>query len=205
MANINLIATRRAERVSMARLAKGLVGALGVAVVVGVGITGYMMIQILAAKNETTQVEAELTKLAPIRKEIEAAENQRKELRPKLDTLTEAQTRTRRWFDILEGLKRSVPDETWLNSVGAEGGIGPDETQSLKINGSTTSQERVGETMIRLSQQAELYKPSELKYTQSVRNAEGEMVEFELTAQLQPLPSQEKQAKKEGEDAAKAN
>src|SRR5207249_1152722 len=93
-----------------------------------------------------------------------SAESERANLAPKLETLTLAQKRTRRWYDLLEGLKHAIPEETWLTTLAVEqAGDAP----SIKINGVTSNQARVGETMIRLNAQAEQYNKVDLRYTQT--------------------------------------
>jgi len=107
---------------------------------------------------------------------------ERDELKPKLTTLTDAQKSTNRWFGIMEGLKRAVPEQTWLTNVSVESAAeGP---QTARINGMTTSQSRVGEAMFRLNQQGDYYKNVDLRYTQTTKIGEQDCVEFELAAHL---------------------
>ncbi|MFN3648529.1 MAG: PilN domain-containing protein [Armatimonadota bacterium] len=182
MANINLISARRAERVRVAKVAKGLLIGLIVVSSLGLGSAAFMTGQIFIAGGRVTAAEKELEKLRPILDEIEAAEKERLALQPKLTTLTEAQQATNRWYGILEGLKRAVPEETWLTNLAVEkSGDGP---QTLRINGMTASQTRVGETMYRLTQQPEHYAKVDLRYSETSRAQIADAVEFELAAQL---------------------
>jgi Tfp pilus assembly protein PilN len=200
MANINLIAARRAERVRLTKIAKGLIGAIGVTVVVGTVSAAMMTVRVVMVRGEIAGIDRELATLAPIRKEIEANEKERLVLQPKLAALGEARKRTRRWYDIMEGLKRAVPEETWLNSLSVE--VSPDANQSIRLDGTTTTQERVGETMLRMAQQPEYFKKVDLRFTQANRTEYGEVVSFELASQLQPLDPPVEEGKK---DAPKAN
>jgi len=185
MANINLISARRAERVRHAKIAKGLVGLLGGSVVAGICGLGFMTMQLVGAQHQIAEYDKKLEGLKPVLAEIQAAEAERKVLQPKLITLTDAQGRTTRWFDIMEGLKRAVPQQTWLTNVSVEK-VG-DTNQVMKINGITVNQSRVGETMMRLGDQADYYKKVDLRYTQVTRGELGENVEFELAAELQSM------------------
>lgn len=185
MANINLISARRAERVRLTRLARGLSLACLVAAGAGLATLGFMGSQVLLAKSAVDALEKELGKLRPIREQIERDEKERTALQPKIQTLTEAQGATKRWFGIMEGLKRAVPEQTWLTSLGVEAN-GP-TGQIMKINGVTVSQARVGETMYRLSGQPEFYERVDLRFT-TVSNEKGSQnVEFELAAPLIPV------------------
>lgn len=185
MANVNLISARRAERVRLTRLARGLSLACLVAVGVGVATIGFMGSQIYLAKSSVDALEKELAKLRPIREQIETDERERRALQPKIATLTQAQGATKRWFGIMEGLKRAVPDNTWLTNLAVE--QNGETGQTMKINGITVNQSRVGETMYRLSGQPEFYQRVDLRFTTVSKNEDSENVEFELAAPLKPL------------------
>jgi Tfp pilus assembly protein PilN len=144
--------------------------------------------QVMATRSQVADADRELEKLRPIIAEMEADQRERSALLPKLATLTEAQQQTRRWFGMLEGFKRAVPEQTWLTNVSVE--RTPD-TQTLKLNGVTVNQSRVGETMYRLSQQPDFYKKVDLRFTQTLNAQSESSVEFELAAQLN-LPEPKK-------------
>lgn len=189
MANINLISARRAERVRLSKIAKGLLaatvgaGALGLVAIVVVGS------QVIATGMKVAAAERELEKLRPIIAEMEADQAERNALKPKLVTLTDAQGQTKRWLGMMDGFKRAVPEQTWLTNVSVEKAA--ENSKILKINGVTVSQSRVGETMYRLSQQPDFYSKVDLRYTQTMKSEREDNVEFELAAQLN-LPQPEK-------------
>lgn len=182
MANINLISARRAERVRLTRLARGLSLACFVATGLGLVTVGFMGSQLFMARSSVDALEKELSKLRPIRDQIEADEREREALQPKIATLTKAQSSTKTWFGIMDGLKRAIPEETWLTNISVEqnGQTG----KTMKINGVTVSQTRVGETMYRLSGQPEFYKRVDLRFTTLNKTSGREAVEFELAAPL---------------------
>ncbi len=200
MANINLISTRRAERVRLTKIAKGLMFAAIATSGIGLGGVAFQTAHIVGTNQAIRGLDEELAKLNPILDQIKTDEEARRRLVPKLETLTEAQARTRRWYGIMEGMKRAVPEETWLTSLSVErGGEGE---MSIRVNGITANQSRVGETMYRLTQQAEHYQKVDLRYTQTIKLQDRENVEFELAAML----SQPEEAAKPGEgDATKTN
>ena len=200
MANINLISARRADRVRLSRIAKGLTAAVVAAGVLAVGAITTLSFQLLVSKGRIAEADARLMTLRPILAEIEADEAEQKALQPKLKTLLEAQKRTSRWFAIMEGLKRAVPAETWLTNVSVERVA--NVPAGIKINGITVNQTRVGETMTRLTLQGENYKKVDLRYTQASPDRERESVEFELVA-LMNQPEQEQ--KGDSTSATKAN
>jgi Tfp pilus assembly protein PilN len=204
MANVNLISARRAERVRFTRLAKGLsltCLAAGAAVLLGVGFVGS---QIVLTRNAIGEVDRELEKLRPIREQIERDERERMALQPKIETLTKAQAGTRRWSGMMEGLKRAVPDQTWLTNISVEQAGAASKV--MKINGITETQARVGETMLRLSGQPEYYQRVDLGFTTASKQAGRErQVEFELKAPLAELQFTSGLSPAGDGDAIKAN
>jgi Tfp pilus assembly protein PilN len=182
MANVNLISTRRTERVRLTRMARGLSLACVLAGGLGLVAVGFMGSQIFMSRSAIAGLDQELTKLRPIREQIERDERERVALQPRIDTLTVAQGDTQRWLGIMEGLKRAVPDQTWLTNVSVEES-GP-ETKQLKLNGVTDTQARVGETMLRLNGQRDFYDRVDLVFTSNARAAGIDKVEFELRAAL---------------------
>jgi len=204
MANVNLIAARRAERVRYTRLAKGLSVtclAAGAAMLLGVGFVGS---QVVLTRNAIGQVEQELEKLRPIREQIERDERERMALQPKIDTLTKAQTGTRRWSGMMEGLKRAVPDQTWLTNISVD--LAGSTDKVMKLNGITDTQARVGETMLRLAGQPDYYRRVDLGFTAASKQPGREnLVEFELKAPLTVPQFASGNLPSGGDDATKAN
>ena len=197
MANINLISARRAERVRLTKIARGLFTGLIVSGVLSAGSVTFMLTRMVMASARAAHAEAKLVELRPVLEEIENAERERAELVPKLETLTQAQVRTNRWFGIMDGLRRVIPPQTWLTSLAVQKS---GEANLVKINGITVNQSRVGETMYRLTQQTEFYTKVDLGYTRTTTTADSENVEFELAAALyQP----ELEKKEENGDANK--
>lgn len=192
MANINLISSRRAERVRLARIARGLAVATIVVLTMGMGSAGFMFGQIIMAGGSLAKAEAQMEKLRPVLDEIAASEQRQAQLKPKLETLTQAQVRTHRWWSVMEGFKRAIPNETWLTNMAVE--KNGDDDQTVRINGITANQARVGETMYRLSQQQEFYKKVDLRFTQVSQDPLDPKVEFELAAQMNPVEGEEKPA-----------
>lgn len=201
MANINLISARRAERVRLTRVTRGLLAGIAGTTVVGFGAFSLLAFQLLAVNAHFGDVQAKLIKLRPILKQIEADQAERAALQPKILTLTEAQKKTQRWYDILEGMKRAIPEETWLTNLAVEKGA-VDTPGALRLTGTTVSQTRVGETMYRLTQQPNYYKKVDLRFTQTNQVDTHSEVAFELVAQL---VGTEPEKKKDDHNAPKTN
>jgi Tfp pilus assembly protein PilN len=197
MANVNLISARRAERIRLTKVTRGLAVGLLLTGAAGFGLIVVMTGSLLFQNAQISAADSELTKLQPIIRAIEAAEAEHAAIQPKLKTLSSAQTSTRRWFGIMDGLKRVVPEQTWLTNVSVEK-VG-DATATMRLNGVTVNQTRVGETMYRLSLQPNYYKQVDLRFTNTTAaSAEKQKsVEFELAAQLN-LPG----AEQKGDDSA---
>src|SRR4051812_9463918 len=104
MANVNLISARRAERVRLTKVTRAMLMATVGTAALGVIAAAWMGGRILSADGEIHQADSKLVSLRPIREQIEADEKERQALQPKLVTLSEAQKRTHRWFDMMEGL-----------------------------------------------------------------------------------------------------
>lgn len=182
MANVNLISARRADRVRLTKISRGLtLATIATGAVSGVLIL-VMSTRLLSAQGDVTTADKKLAELRPVLHQIELEEQERSGLTPKLGTLTDAQQSTRRWFGIMDGLKRAVPEQTWLTNVSVEGNA--ETGRVMRIDGVTANQSRVGETMYRLSQQPDYYKQVNLRYTQTTKMDTGDNVEFELAAQL---------------------
>ena len=191
MANINLISARRGERVRLTKLSRGLLTAVVATSVLSAGAVTFMMTRLVFANARLGAAEARLAELRPVLQEIEDAERERAELKPKLTTLTDAQGRTSRWNGIMEGLKRVVPEQTWLTSISVEGQ--GEAARVMRVNGITINQSRVGETMYRLTQQPDFYNKVDLRYTRTTKLDQRDNVEFELAAELnQPELEKEK-------------
>ncbi len=203
MANINLISSRRAERVRLARIARGLGVATVVVLTIGMGSAAFMFGQIIMAGGALAKAEVEMEKLRPVLDEIASAEQRQAQLKPKLETLTQAQVRTHRWWSVMEGFKRAIPTETWLTNMAVE--KSSDDAQTVRLNGITANQARVGETMYRLSQQQEFYRKVDLRFTQASQDPLDPKVEFELAAQMIPVEGEARPAvnKKDGKGDAK--
>jgi Tfp pilus assembly protein PilN len=184
MVSINMIAGRRAERLRLARITRGLTLSAGMAGALIFAIFATMSARIIATRMEAGRVDAQLARLQPTLERIAALNQERAILRPRLVVLDNAQSATLRWHSVLADLQRSIPPQTWLIGLAVEGAR--DSDQTVRLNGVTVSQKLVGEAMLRLNQNR-LYKAIDLHFTQSGKVGERDTVEFELAAHLQPM------------------
>jgi Tfp pilus assembly protein PilN len=143
----------------------------------------FVRAQIFATGAALSRVDRELSRLKPALDRLAQVERSRAALKPKLTVLSKAQGDTMKWYDVLLSLKKTVPNHAWLTSLSVDGGR--DEDQSVRLNGITDSQSRVGEAMLRLNQTG-LYKAVDLHFTQSGKLGATDTVEFELAAHLPP-------------------
>jgi Tfp pilus assembly protein PilN len=197
MPNINLISSRRAETLRLRRVMRGLLATMLGTSGIGLAILVALGLQLALAGQALDKAEKDLETLRSVRQEIEAARKAQADLKPKLDTLSQAQQVTTRWYGLLEGLKRAVPRETWLTNLrverAGEGG------QALVLQGLTKNHTNAGITMMLLQKQPEFYKDVVLKYTTAQEIDEQKVVEYQLSAFLNQ-PEKEKEA----EEKAKA-
>src|SRR5205085_1900289 len=108
VSSINLIAARRAEHYRLMRITRGLTMACITAGAILLGIFTLNSARLIQTNIAVGQTEAKLARLKPTLDRIHAAQMQRVALQPKLVTLTNAQSATLRWFDVLDGLKRAI-------------------------------------------------------------------------------------------------
>ena len=139
MININLIAERRSLQLRRLRLLR--VGVYGVGVMalgtmvlwVGMGVA------ISTVEGKVSQCEAKLTapELARSLKRIKFLEDQEKSLSPRVQLLQKVRNSRRAWIRIMRDVSACIPPDVWLTGIVSQ--RNPDG-QSLKINGTTTSQ-----------------------------------------------------------------
>ena len=187
MGSINLIAARRAEHYRLLRVTRSLTIACVSAAACLLGIFTLNSARLIHTRMTIRQRSVELEQLKPTLDRIHIAQMARLALQPKLITLTNAQSATLRWYDVLDGLKRAIPQQAWLTNLIVESA--KDGNQAVRFDGITVSQKLVGETMLRLNT-FDCYKSVDLHYTQTGKYSTHDAVEFEIAAQLKPLEGQ---------------
>ena len=185
MPSINMIAPRRNEMKRLERGIHTLVFVLLAELFVVVALTAVMSARTVGIRSRTADLEAELAKLQPIVAKIEFYEKASDALKPKLDLLDNARDRTMRWCHMLQALSTTMPEDTWITRIatvppqpGLESNIA-----TLNVNGISTSQNLIGETMLRLNSYKG-FDAVDLHFTQRGVVGKRQVLEFEIGAGL---------------------
>lgn len=180
MPSINMIAPRRAEKRRLERAMRKLGVLILVQAVVTVALGGWVFMKILTTRTAIAELNSQMQVLTPKIKKVAEFDRKTAELTPKVELLDKAKARTMRWYNTLDKLTQSVPSSTWLTRIATTVNAGqPDAV--ISINGVTSEQARVGETMMRLHANPE-FKSVDLHFTQKGSGIQSQSVEFEIGA-----------------------
>jgi Tfp pilus assembly protein PilN len=183
MPSINMIAPRRTEKKRLETNVRRLLLAILVEVVIILGVSGLMITRIYATNVRISDLEFQRTKLQPTVRRIEYYDKATKELKPKLDTLTNAKADTLRWCRVMDSVSMSLPNKTWLTRITANPVTDPNATELvLSINGVSVSQELIGETMLRMHDNVTDFDRVDLNFTQKTLIGATPAFEFEFAA-----------------------
>jgi Tfp pilus assembly protein PilN len=132
--------------------------------------------------REEEALKKQVARLEPMVKAIDANNQKLSILSPRLTTLEDAQVSTDRWTKILDHLAHNTPKDTWLTNVRC---VATDPTKPVVANftGITTSQDSVGDFLIRLQSSPDLQNVT-LKLTQEKLVDTKKAIEFEISAEL---------------------
>jgi Tfp pilus assembly protein PilN len=149
-----MIAPRRAEKHRMERDMRRLAILVLAELVFAVGLGGWVITKTLTTRNRIADLDTQIAKLQPIVKQIKTYDGATSKLKPKLKLLNEAKDLTMRWYNTLDRLTESLPQQTYLTRVGTGSSRVPgkqdsDKTEML-IAGVSANQALVGETMLRM-------------------------------------------------------
>jgi Tfp pilus assembly protein PilN len=181
MPSVNMIAPRRADKRRRERDMRRLVVVIIAELIFAVGLGGWVCTRILATSNRIADLNTEIAKLKPVVKQIEGYDKAKKQLDPKLDLLNQAKDCTMRWYGALDRLTQSMPDSTYLTRVNTMTDGKEGSPVNVSLNGISISQERIGETMMRLHSIPE-FETVSLHYTQNTAVMGAPAVEFEIGA-----------------------
>ncbi|MES1227348.1 MAG: PilN domain-containing protein [Armatimonadota bacterium] len=132
---------------------------------------------------EANATEERKAKMKPLLDELKKNQDELDQLKPRLETLQQAQSVTLKWGNVLDYLTKNTPDGLWLTGVRS---FQQDRTKPLTITfaGMSSSQETIGKLILQLNQSKDIenvtFKGS------SERSAENntKYYEFEITADL---------------------
>jgi len=184
MPSINMIAPRRADKRRRERDMRRLVVVIMAELIFAVGLGGWVCTKLLTTSNRIADLNTEISKLRPAVKQIESYRKATKILEPKLELLDQAKGRTMRWYSALDKLTQSMPQSTYLIRINSTAGDKDASATDVSLTGMSISQEKVGETMMRLHEVREL-SGIHLLYTRNTTILGASAVEFQIGAILE--------------------
>jgi len=163
---------------------------------------GGLSLYVASMESQTRDMQAEITQLEPVLRDVELTRQQLNALSPQINSLKSAHTDTTRWQRILAHLSANAPRNFWVTGVRTGERSNPKAPITVSITGVASTQELVGEFMLRLNQSSDLDKV-ELRFTQErMLNAFISGVDFEVSAALkgtEPLQKKEENANGEAQ------
>ena len=182
MPHINLIheqrnAIRRRESQARAGLLV-LAGSVGVTAI----LSGILLVQAQGVRGEADRLTAELQRLEPIAKKIEANASETDKLSPRLKTLGDAREATDRWSRILQHLTVNVPKDTWLTYMRTTSDD-PSKPVQMTVSGMGSSQAPIGELLLRTQNSRDLENVN-LRFTEERVTQQVKMIQFEFGADI---------------------
>lgn len=195
MPSINMIASRRTEKRRQEQNIRKLIYGISAEVGCVILAISVLMIKQVALHGQVVDLSAQIQNLQPKVNKIQLLQNEITALQPKVKTLDGAKADTLFWYSNLYAITSSLPDKTWLTSLGVTGGVtgsapgsaaGADPTVSL--SGLTLNETLVGEAMMRMNQSPGT-DHVDLAFVQQQKTGAANTVSFQMTAHLKPEPS----------------
>lgn len=194
---INLIQEQRLQVKRTERQARAGFLSFATVIVLGAGSYGLLAFQADRLRQEESKLRAQLQKIAPLRKEIEASELAFHELEPREQILVKAREVSDKWTRILAHLAVNTPQTTWMTAIRSTA-ADPEKPIAISFIGIGGHQEGVSEFILRLQNQTDLENVN-LKYTQEKPMTDTVGIEFEVNADLagsaEKKPKGDKEAK----------
>lgn len=196
MPSINMIASRRADKQRQEMNIRKLL--YGISVEVGCVILALTALSVreVTMRGHISDLASQIQNLQPKVNKIQALQDEMTAMQPKVDTLDGARADTLFWYSNLSAITNSLPDKTWLTSLGVTSatagapgsgtpgnGAGADPTVTLA--GVTLNQSLVGEAMLRMNQTPGL-DHVDLTSSQQQKTGATDTVAFQMTVHLKP-------------------
>lgn len=171
-----LVARAKQKQVHFAMLGTLALGALSVLGTIG------LFLDTTRLNMQAGALEQKKIELQPTLDELSKNEEALELMRPRIETLTTARKDSTKWEEVLAYLTTNTPNDTWLTSVKA---FKQDVSTPmiLTFNGVSSKLEYVGNFQYRIGLCDELENPT-LKFAQPRFSEKGQMVEFEVTADM---------------------
>ncbi len=143
---------------------------------------GLIWLQSEGAKGESQVLQAQVDKMEPVLKAIEASEMQFNALSPRLTTLQDAAMNTQRWARVLDHLSHHMPSGVWLTQMRCSQ-TSSTEPIKVELQGMSPNQDAASEFILRL-QASEDLDDVNLKYTQGDQVNEKPVIRFEVSGSI---------------------
>ncbi|MCE5322005.1 PilN domain-containing protein [bacterium] len=183
MPSINMIAPRRAEKQRLERDMRRLVLVILAELIIAVILGGWACTKAYTMRLNINRLDAQIAKLQPVVKEIEQYESATKKLTPKMDLLADAKDSTMRWYNSLDKLTQSLAASTYLTRISASQSTDKSVQTTVSLTGISDTQERVGETILRLQTIPDFDKV-DLHFTKKMASNSQSGFEFEIGATM---------------------
>ena len=181
--DINLIATRRAQKLRALTIVRCVVYSL-IAILVGVGLMyARMFVATRAVQGRIAEVEANLTDpaLADAVERINFLETNIAQLQPRVELLEKVHDSEEAWIQILRDMSGAVPTGVWISQMTSR--RAPEE-QTLTLRGSAYRQRDIGDLMLQLEELSWSGVPA-LGYAQASSSTQGKQaIDFEVSVPL---------------------
>jgi len=181
--NINLIASRQAERHRRLKMMRCMVyGLLGMATAIVV-MFAWMTVAMRLTSNQIDECEARLNapELVTAIKRVNFLKQEIASLEPRVDLLQKVHDSEQEWLAVFDHLSAVTPADVWLTAVSSK----RDQTsQVLTIRGCALSHRSAGNFMLNLKHAKWCGSP-QLNFTQLTQRGVGqEVVNFEILAPI---------------------
>ena len=134
------------------------------------------------AQATESKLKATRQRIAPMMHELDANELTEAALKPRLETLGNAQAVTERWARILKHVSQQTPNESWLTGVRATN-TDPTKPIVASFEGLATTQSPISEFLFRLENSPDLDNVT-LKFTQEKELGAVKQTQFQIDAEV---------------------
>ncbi|HEY3299022.1 MAG TPA: hypothetical protein VGK34_10235, partial [Armatimonadota bacterium] len=195
MPSINLIAARRSEKLKLEKQVSVMFLVVVGLVAITIGLFSFMTARVISAGLTLDKLNTDLKKIEPTVQKIQMYETQIKELTPKLELLADSRESTMLWSNVMHDISSSMATDTWLinlqTSVPTQTNQADPQQKTaipivLTMNGTSSSQTLVGETMLRLTQCRE-FDRVDLDYTKKNGSSDMDALDFSFNIKVHPI------------------
>lgn len=146
-------------------------------------VAGGLFVDAARLTLESVATENRKKQLKPLLDELKKNQDELDQLKPRLETLQQAQAVTLKWGNVLDHLTKNTPDGLWLTGVRS---FQQDRTKPLVITfaGMSTTQETIGKMILQLQQSKDIENVTFKGSSERSAENNAKYYEFEITADL---------------------